>query len=290
MKRISTPTRVIDKFGAGKDGFTNGDAVAGIPATDLEDTWFDHVQEEVAGVIEAMGIALDPSNRGQLQEALAGRLIGVQRFTASGTYTPTTGTRTVVVEVLGGGGGGGGCQTNSGTTTSGGQGGAGGAYGMGRYTSGFDGVAVTIGAGGTAGIGGVSPTQGGTGGTSSFGALLSAPGGAAGKGGSSATPPSLGQSTTAPGSGPTGANLVGMAGRPGTSALLLHTANDTGSMSGAGGDSPYGSGANGVSSQGPGVAGIGFGSGGSGGRAAGSGSGQNGGPGSTGLVIVWEYA
>ncbi|CAL8476393.1 hypothetical protein [Caballeronia sp. S22] len=70
MRRISTATRVVDKFGAGKDGFTNGNAVGGIAATDLEDVWFDHVQEEIANVVEGAGLTLDASNRAQLLAAI----------------------------------------------------------------------------------------------------------------------------------------------------------------------------------------------------------------------------
>lgn len=70
MRRISTGTKAVDKFGAGKDGFTNGNAVAGIPATDLEEGWFDHVQEELAGIVEGAGIALDAGNRSQVSAAL----------------------------------------------------------------------------------------------------------------------------------------------------------------------------------------------------------------------------
>lgn len=70
MKRISTATKSVDKFGVGKHGFTNGNAVTGIPATDLEDSWFDSVQEELCAIIEAAGLALDGSNRGQLLAAL----------------------------------------------------------------------------------------------------------------------------------------------------------------------------------------------------------------------------
>ncbi|CAG9172365.1 hypothetical protein CURE108131_23230 [Cupriavidus respiraculi] len=70
MRRISTATRVIDKFGAGKDGFTNGDAVSGIPATDLEDVWFDHVQEELANVVEATGGVVNGSSRDQVLQAI----------------------------------------------------------------------------------------------------------------------------------------------------------------------------------------------------------------------------
>ncbi|MEM5371368.1 hypothetical protein V4C53_35785 [Paraburkholderia azotifigens] len=79
MRRISTSTRVIDKFGTGKDGFTNGDAVAGLPSTDMEDVWFDHVQEEIANVVEGAGIALDGSNRAQLLAALKLIAAGARR-------------------------------------------------------------------------------------------------------------------------------------------------------------------------------------------------------------------
>jgi hypothetical protein len=70
MRRISTATKVTDKFGLGKHGFTNGNAVSGVPATDMEDVWFDHVQEEIAGVVEGTGGTLDPNNRGQLLAAI----------------------------------------------------------------------------------------------------------------------------------------------------------------------------------------------------------------------------
>lgn len=75
MKRISTATKVVDKFGAGKHGFTNGDVVGGIAATDLEADHFDHVQEEICAVIEdpaavvAAG-AVDGGSKIQLLTAL----------------------------------------------------------------------------------------------------------------------------------------------------------------------------------------------------------------------------
>lgn len=90
MKRISTSTKSVDKFGAGKHGFTNGNAVAGIPATDLEDTWFDHVQEEICAVIEAGGLALDPGNRAQLLAVLRssfGSFSGYSNVAASRVLT-----------------------------------------------------------------------------------------------------------------------------------------------------------------------------------------------------------
>lgn len=100
MKRISTATKSIDKFGAGKHGFTNGNAVAGIPATDLEDTWFDNVQEEMCAIIEAAGLALDGNNRAQLLAAL--RAAGVFQTAALGDRTTKPATTAFVQQELGG--------------------------------------------------------------------------------------------------------------------------------------------------------------------------------------------
>lgn len=70
MHRIDTPTAQKDKFGAGKNGFTRGNPQTGTPATDLDDDYFDMLQEELAGIIEAAGIVLDKSKRDQLRTAL----------------------------------------------------------------------------------------------------------------------------------------------------------------------------------------------------------------------------
>ncbi|CRY77048.1 gp53-like domain-containing protein [Yersinia intermedia] len=70
MHRIDTPTAQVDKFGAGKNGFTRGNPQTGVPATALDDDYFDAIQEELAGVIESTGVALDKSKRTQLLTAL----------------------------------------------------------------------------------------------------------------------------------------------------------------------------------------------------------------------------
>lgn len=77
MKRISTATKVVDKFGAGKPGFTNGNAVTGVASTDLEADWFDHLQEEVANVVESSGGVPDGSAYTQLMTALKSMFSGV---------------------------------------------------------------------------------------------------------------------------------------------------------------------------------------------------------------------
>lgn len=70
MKRISTSTKATDLFGVGKHGWRDGNLVAAIKATDGEADWFNHQQEELASVIEAAGIALNPAVFNQLLTAL----------------------------------------------------------------------------------------------------------------------------------------------------------------------------------------------------------------------------
>ncbi|MCE9967156.1 hypothetical protein LZ654_20325 [Lelliottia amnigena] len=75
MHRIDTPTAQKDKFGAGKNGFTRGNPQTGTPATDLDDDYFDMLQEELAGVVEASGSVLDKSKHNQLLTALSALLL-----------------------------------------------------------------------------------------------------------------------------------------------------------------------------------------------------------------------
>lgn len=70
MHRIDTPTAQKDKFGAGKNGFTRGNPQTGTPATELDNDYFDSLQEEIVGVIEAAAIPLDKRDRGQLLKAM----------------------------------------------------------------------------------------------------------------------------------------------------------------------------------------------------------------------------
>lgn len=75
MHRIDTPTAQKDKFGAGKNGFTAGNPQTGTPATDLDNDYFDMLQEELAGVVEATGINLDKSKHNQLLTAMKALLL-----------------------------------------------------------------------------------------------------------------------------------------------------------------------------------------------------------------------
>jgi hypothetical protein len=213
----------------------------------------------------------------------AGRLINVQVFSTQGTqvYTPTPGTSWVIAEVQAGGGAGGGAPaTGVGQGSVGGAGCSGG-YGLGRFLSGFAGVNVTVGAGGTPNAG----SSGSNGGSSSFGALLTAPGGPGGGISGPGTPPLM--VGVFPATGPSGANLGGGPGQAGQISTQ-HTTTLGGG--GAGGASRYGGGGAQQPSGSDGVAATAPGSAGGGTANSQSFALRNGGAGAPGRVTIWEYS
>lgn len=70
MHRIDSATKAADLFGAGKDGFRDGEKAAGISATDLTAAFFNDLQENMAGVVEGVGIALVKGDYTQLATAI----------------------------------------------------------------------------------------------------------------------------------------------------------------------------------------------------------------------------
>ena len=212
---------------------------------------------------------------------VTGRLLNVQTFTVNGTYTPTPGTKSIIVEVQGAGGAGGGAPaTGAGVASLGAPGGAG-AYAKSLLTSGFSGVTVTVGAGGI----GITGVAGNNGGPSSFGALVSCPGGMGGSpGGPSNTVFDVASSNSA---APTGGNIVSYIGASGTNPICININNIVTANSGA---SLFGAGAKmGL----PGIVGIDSvspGSGGGGTSNTPSRAALRGGNGGPGIVIIWEYS
>lgn len=75
MHRIDTKSAQKDKFGAGKNGFTRGNPQTGTPATDLDDDYFDMLQEELCSVVEASGASLEKGRHDQLLTALRALLL-----------------------------------------------------------------------------------------------------------------------------------------------------------------------------------------------------------------------
>lgn len=220
------------------------------------------------------------------RSATQGRLIGAQVFAVSGVFTPNAETGSVVVEAVGGGGAGGGTATTGAGQYAAAYGGGGGAYAMGRFTSAFSGVTVTVGSAGVAAAG----LAGTPGGASSFGALLVAPGGSGGTVGAAGTAGGVGVRDSYT-SSPTGGNIRSARGVGGGAPSAFATPSVA--LGGQGADSFFGPGGRGRDGiRGTALeAGLNPGSGGGGG-AVGPGAGATtvGGSGSLGLVIVWEYS
>ena len=214
-----------------------------------------------------------------------GTLLNVQRFTASGTYTPTAGTRAALIEGIGSGGGGGGAAQGIGNGGCGGGGGAGG-YAKHWWSSVKDTLtySVTVGALGTGGSAGNNP--GTAGGSSQFAGVLSLAGGLGGKSmaaGSFASYPEGG----AGGAVTNGGNIVATSGVPGRPSNR-QSANVI--SSGAGASSPLGTGGVGVTTTVASNNGTGYGAGGGGACALSTTSDQAGGNGTAGVFIVYEYS
>lgn len=208
-----------------------------------------------------------------------GRLLNIQTILASGTYTPTPGTKNGLVEVEGGGGAGGGSGATAAGQCSAGSGGAAGGWAR-KYILGITSQMVTIGTGGT----GASDSAGSNGGTTSFGAIVSATGGIGGTRGAPVVTSVIGPVGGSTGGSGAGGdeNAVGGHGH-----YALYCANPLG---GEGGQSRSGAGGTQTSGQSNGNAGVSKGSGGSGGCVPPSGTASTGGAGVPGISTIWEFS
>lgn len=221
----------------------------------------------------------------QLGQAV-GRLINVQKITATGTYTPTAGAVRAIVEAVGGGGAGGGVPATGAGNSGAGGGGASGTYGLLYIASGLTSVTATIGGGGA----GVQSLAGGAGGSTSFGGLMSCPGGLGGSPGVASTAAAVSGTTGTQGAAATG-SLVSIQGPGLGPGISLSAAS---ALSGGGGSTRFGFGGTpvGVNTTAGtnGLAATGFGGGGSGATAVATGAGVTGGAGAAGIIIVYEYS
>lgn len=216
-----------------------------------------------------------------------GTLLNVQRFTASGAYTPTVGTKKIVVEVQAAGGGGGRTGYTATDKVSIATGGGGGGYAKSQLlVSDITApLALTVGTGGA--VGTTSPGNGTKGGDSTFGSLITCTGGTGGYGQAQAVPPL--SCTGQLGGSATGGNLLNIPGcssgggnSPSLTSSLVSNGGD--SVLGAGGFSPTNTNVNGGDARGYGAGGGGCNS------AAQPSASFVGGKGSDGIIIVWEYA
>lgn len=222
----------------------------------------------------------------ELRGFSVGSLINIQVFTASGTYTPTSGANKAIIRAVGAGGAGGSVTFTPGGASAVASGGNAGAPGELYIATGLTSQTVTIGAAGAPGAQGNFP--GGAGGATSFGTLMVCAGGQGGLGGTGTTPPALNGPNTL-GSTVSGAGTITTSGRGGIGAYGL-APNLSGVLGGSGADAQYGQGGTGGGA-GAGAAAQGFGAGGGGaGQGQGAGAGAQGGSGAPGLVVVYEFS
>lgn len=237
----------------------------------------------------AAGVWMDALRTAQAIAALAQAGLGavnIQSFTASGTYTPTSGYTWAIAFVTGGGGGGGGADTASGGGDASGGGGGGGATAVGVLDlTAITSETVTIGAAGTAGN--TSGSNGGAGGNSSLGALLTANGGSGGTGSGANVTMDV-ENNGGAGSSTTGGTALAFT-------VNGSSGGDSDSTSGYGGGTLWGQGGPAQwfasNSTNTGVAGSVYGSGGSGGTAEDSSGSASaaGGAGAAGVVFILEF-
>jgi hypothetical protein len=217
---------------------------------------------------------LTSTQQGQARANILGfGSINVQKFTASGTYTPNANMIYCRIEAVGGGCGGQGVAAPGNTTTvSTGAGGGSGGYSALTTTKATIGASqvVTIGAGSAGTASAASPAAGGT---TSVGTLCVANGGSINGGG-------------VPGTGD-----ITAAGSTGGSNFLNNNVSSiySGMASGHGGSSIFGGGAKGVGGYATGNNGSNYGAGGSGGSSDRTNGAATGGSGSAGFVIITEF-
>lgn len=217
----------------------------------------------------------------------SGMLKSLQVLTSGTVYTPTPGTKSIVVELVGGGGGGGNGATVVSNTCSVGGGGGAGSYAIKRF-SGLSGTyGYSVGAGGAAGANGGNTTFTGPGSVT-----VTAYGGNSGLSSIAAA-----YFVIAQGGGPGNVPLNGdlnIAGNPGGYGVALYSATTAQvyTCGGAGGASIFGTGATGsqfiAGSTQTGTVGGSYGGGGGGGTTYGL-TGLSGSSGRQGVIFVWEY-
>lgn len=209
------------------------------------------------------------------------KVVKVQKFTAGGTYTPSTGIQYAIIECVGGGAGGGGVTGTAANFYVGGGGGAG-SYSRAYVSAATIGASqtVTIGGGGNGGAAGSNAGSAGT--DTSVGTLC------VGKGGSGGNFSSVAQNGIGGAGGVAGTGDFTPTGAPGAGGFYNSVNASIGTPAGLGGSSIFGGGGTATTSHANGVAATSYGSGGSGGSSD-NGSNFAGGNGSAGVVVITEF-
>lgn len=217
-----------------------------------------------------------------------GRLLNVKLITTSQVYTPTTGTKKIIIEAVAGGGGGGGAPVTTSTQSSCGSGGGSGDYVKTPLLS-AQSLSITIGSGGAGSNGLTSATAGGD---TTVGSIVLLRGGSAGTTGTASTANTI-LGLYANGSPSTASYPVAsiyLSGGQATRGMVIAPSALTGTLGGSGGGSPLGGGAVGQNAATAANSATEFGGGGAGAANFGASGSKAGGAGFSGVVIIWEYA
>ncbi|WIE51808.1 hypothetical protein [Pseudomonas sp. GM17] len=171
--------------------FVDENPLTGTPGSLIPADWGNGVTQELLAVITAADLTPSEANLTQLLSAIrsisrksAG--LGIQRFTANGSFTVPEGVTKIWLSGCAGGGGGGSCPAGTTGSASGGSGGGAGQPAIKVPVTVAPGqvIPITIGAAGVGGVSGVSnPTSGGNTLVGVGGALLVLSGGGAGNSG-----------------------------------------------------------------------------------------------------------
>ncbi|MGY1446044.1 glycine-rich domain-containing protein [Pseudomonas chlororaphis] len=266
--------------------FVDENPLTGTPGSLIPADWGNGVTQELLAVITAADLTPSEANLTQLLSAIrsisrksAG--LGIQRFTANGSFTVPEGVTKIWLSGCAGGGGGGACPGGTSATASGGGGGGAGQPVIRFPVSVTPGqvIPVVIGAAGVGASGAVLATGGGNTLVGSAGAILSLSGGSGGGSG-------VNLSGYVPGA-------KGGAGFPEGGDATDVSSNTVAGVGGAGASGPFGAGGgiprSGTTSGGPGKPAYGYGAGGSGAGGyyiAGTGLAQPGGNGVPGFMLI----
>jgi len=241
--------------------------------------------KSISGLLQYLGLV------GGVSSDATGRLIGIKKITASGTYTKTPGTKfAIVAGVAAGAAGAGTVGALSGQAAAGGGGGAGEEI-LALITDMPETVSVTIGTRGKGGLG----LAGGDGGDTLFGSLFTLKGGKGPAQAGSLVGPIYQAPGIGSGHGTVAASVSLLYRRGGDPSTHGEIYNSAYVLTGKGASTRYGTGAGPIGSSTTNASGIGpnaadYGSGGCGGFSTAGGGPGTGGDGGDGVIFVLEFA
>lgn len=269
---------------ANKLPYFNGDDTATL--TDLTAVGRNVIgQTSIANLLTYLGLV------GGVSSDATGRLIGIKKITASGTYTKTAGTKfAIVAGVAAGAAGAGTVGALSGQAAAGSGGGAGEEI-MALITNVPATVSVTIGTRGKGGLG----LAGGDGGDTVFGSQFTLKGGKGPAQATSVVGPMYQAPGIGSGHGTVDASVTLLYRRGGDPSTHGEIYNSAYVLTGKGASTKFGTGAGPIGSSTTNASGIGpnaadYGSGGCGGFSTAGGGPGTGGDGGDGVIFVWEFA